>query len=236
MRNEQTDFATVNLADPRQDVHRERMHDPNLNRYRVAEGLLPAETAGLKVLELGGGIAELSRRMTEKGIKVTFVDLSDANLAKAAKLGLETHKLDLNLGLPPFEDSTFDGVVMLEIIEHVVAAEFLLKEIHRVLKPGGFVILSTPNFAFPLNRLRILAGGLSMDEGYHYRFFTVRSLAAMLRAAGLEVETTAHTVPAIGYNIIRNRLLGKPRLHVHVPNPIAPVFAHTLFFKARKGR
>ena len=125
---------------------------------------------------------------------------------------------------------------MLEIIEHVVAAEFLLQEIHRVLKPGGFVILSTPNFAFLLNRLRILAGRLSIDEGYHYRFFTVKSLATMLRAAGLEVVETAHTMPAIGYNIFHNRLLGKPRVHVNIPNPIAPVFAHTLFFKARKVR
>lgn len=236
MKNEQTDFATVNLADPRQDVHRERKHDPNLNRYKVAESLLPAQTKGLKVLELGGGIAELSRRMTEKGIVVTFVDLSDANLAKAAALGLETHKLDLNLGLPDFAEGTFDGVVMLEIIEHVVAAEFLLQEIQRVLKPGGFVILSTPNFAFLLNRLRILAGNLSIDEGYHYRFFTVKSLAKMLRAAGLEVDKTAHTMPAIGYNIFHNRLLGKPRVHVNIPNPIAPVFAHTLFFKAKKVR
>ncbi len=58
----------------------------------------------------------------------------------------------------------------------------------------------------------------------------------MLGAAGLEVVETAHTMPAIGYNIIRNRMLGKPRLHVKVPGPLAPLLSHTLFFKARKVR
>ncbi|MDB5035984.1 MAG: hypothetical protein JWQ98_3225 [Chlorobi bacterium] len=225
----------VNTADPRQDVHKERKHDPNLNRYRVAESLLPPDPRGLRVLELGGGIGELSRRMTAKGIDVTFVDLSEHNILKAREMGLEAHRLDLNQGLPPFGDGMFDGVVMLEIIEHVVAAEALLDEVYRVLKPGGFLILSTPNFAFFLNRFKILLGGLSGDEGYHYRFFTVRSLGRQLRNAGFRLERSAHTMPAFGVNIIRNRILKRPRAHLHVPGLVAPLLAHTLIVKAIKS-
>ena len=62
----------VNILHPRQDVHRERSHDQNLNRYRVAEALLPADPDGLSVLELGGGIGEFSRRMAARGIDVSF--------------------------------------------------------------------------------------------------------------------------------------------------------------------
>jgi 2-polyprenyl-3-methyl-5-hydroxy-6-metoxy-1,4-benzoquinol methylase len=236
MSDENASYTTVNLDDPRQDVHLERKHDPNLHRYKVAEELLPTPSAGLRVLEIGGGIAEFSRRMLSRGIDVTFVDLSDHNLRKAEALGMEAHKIDLNTGLPPFDEGQFDGVVILEVIEHVVAAELLLREINRVLKPGGFLILSTPNFAFFINRFRILAGKLSMDEGYHYRYFTPSSLEKQMAEAGLEVDRHAHTMPAIGINIVRNRVMGKPRLHLHIPRPLASFFAHTLFVRARKVR
>ena len=59
MKNDQpVEASLVNLADPRQDVHKERLHNPNLSRYAVAERLLPRDGKGLAVLELGGGIAE----------------------------------------------------------------------------------------------------------------------------------------------------------------------------------
>jgi methionine biosynthesis protein MetW len=224
----------VNTTDPRQDVHRERTHDPNQHRYGVAERLVPADSDGLSVLELGGGIGELSRRMTARGLDVTFVDLSEHNVRTARSLGLKAHRLDLNDGLPPFAPGEFDGVVMLEVIEHIVAAEELLGEVNRVLKPGGFLILSTPNFAFFRNRLRILIGRLSVDEGYHYRFFTRRTLRDRLDTAGFEIEAEASTAPAMGVNLVRNRLLRRPRLHVAVPPPLVPLLAQTLIVRARK--
>jgi 2-polyprenyl-3-methyl-5-hydroxy-6-metoxy-1,4-benzoquinol methylase len=230
----ETPSPLVNTADPRQDVQRERTLGPDQHRYRVAESLLPAECEGLSVLELGGGTAEMSRRMVERELRVTFVDLNEHNIRKAQALGIESLQLDLNRGLSRFRNEQFDGVLMLEIIEHVVAAENLLSEVSRVLKRSGFLILSTPNFAFFLNRLRILRGQLSADEGYHYRFFTVETLVQRLRHVGFEVEQQAHTAPAFGANFVWSRLMGRPRLHVHVPAAAAPLFAQTLIVRARK--
>ena len=96
------------------------------------------------------------------------------------------------------------------------------------------MILSTPNFAFLYNRFRIARGQLSSDEGYHYRFFTVASLTRQLNAAGLAVDVHAHTTPAIGVNIVRSRILKRPRLHVHMPLRLAPLLGHTLFVRAMK--
>src|SRR5215470_13777602 len=122
------EYVNVNLEDPRQDVHRTREENIGLNRYCVAERLLPPNSGGLKVLEVGGGAAEFSRRLQSLGFLVTFVDLSPSNVKRARSFGLEAHQLDLNSGLPIFRPETFDGIVMLEIIEHVVTAEHLLKE------------------------------------------------------------------------------------------------------------
>jgi SAM-dependent methyltransferase len=232
--NQTPSFTNVNLADPRQDVHRLRPENPGLNRYRVAEALLPAEPRGLEILEVGGGAAEFSRRLQALGILVTFVDLSPTNVERARSFGFEAHQVDLNCGLPPFRDGRFAGVVMLEIIEHVVAAENLLAEVCRVLKPGGFLILSTPNFGYWSNRLGILLGRLSQDEGYHFRFFTPSVLRRRIERAGLTFDRAAHTMPAVGYNFFANRLLGKPRRHVHVLDMLAPVFAHTLIVRCVK--
>src|SRR5262245_34329890 len=227
-------FVNVNLEDPRQDVHRTREEHIELNRYRVAERLLPSNSVGSEVLEVGGGAAEFSRRLQSLGIDVTFVDLSPSNVRRAASFGMKAHQLDLNCGFPIFPSETFDGIVMLEIIEHIVSAENLLKEACRVLKPQGFLILSTPNFAYWCNRLRILFGHLSHDEGYHYRFFTPVVLRQRLEEAGFAIDRTANTTPAIGYNFIANRLLRKPRCHIQVVDSLSPLLAHTLIVKCLK--
>src|SRR5689334_13286986 len=106
---EPTTFDSVNLGDPRQDVHRVRDEQVGLSRHKVAETLLPADPRGLKVLEIGGGAAEFSRRMQALGIQVTFVDLSPNNVKRATSYGMAAHQLDLNCGLPVFQADVFDG-------------------------------------------------------------------------------------------------------------------------------
>lgn len=230
-----TDYVSVNLKDPRQDVHKERKHHPYLFRYSSAEKLLPENASGLKVLEIGGGTGEFSRRMKKKGIEVHFMDLNENSLKKVKEeLDIPVYKADLNNGLPVFDAETFDGVVILEVIEHIVAAELLLEEISRVLKKGGFLILSTPNFAYFQNRLRILLGNLSSDEGYHYRFFTVSSLQKRIEEAGLKVVKQTHSTPFLGMNLIVNKLLKKPRKHIHIPDLFSSFLAQTLMVLAKK--
>lgn len=229
-----TPFSSVNLNDPRQDVHRERVVRPTLNRFRVAERLVKRLQPDDTVLEVGGGAGEFSQRLRQLGFNVTFVDLSPSNVARAKGLGFEAHQLDLNQGLKGLPDSAYSAVIMLEIIEHIVASEALLREANRVLKSDGVLILSTPNFAYWLNRFRILLGNLSHDEGYHFRFFTPSVLRSRIESAGFTIEQTAHTTPALGVNLARRLLGKKDRLHFHVPNFLAPFFAHTLFVCARK--
>ncbi len=187
----------VNLAHHQQDVYGVRQALPELNRYRLAESLLPQNGQRMHVLEIGGGMAEFSQRLAEMGYKVTFTDLNPNSVDHAKRLGFESYHIDFNLGLPGLDESKFDVAIMLEVIEHVVNAEYLLTEARRVLKPGGVLVLSTPNFAWWSNRLRILCGQLSHDEGYHYRFFTRRSLEQKLWTARFSPEMWKFSSPLL---------------------------------------
>jgi hypothetical protein len=51
----------------------------------------------------------------------------------------------------------------------------------------------------------------------------------------MEIERTAYTTPALGYNFIARQLGKTQRKHIHVPDLLAPVFAHTLFVRAQNS-
>jgi SAM-dependent methyltransferase len=102
----------------------------------------------------------------------------------------------------PYEDGSFDIVLYCEIIEHLMHdPSHSLHEIHRVLKPGGHMVLSTPNPFRYTNYLRLLRGENIYPpfSGYgpyarHNREFSIRELRLLLGQCNFEIEEllTAH--------------------------------------------
>lgn len=76
----------------------------------------------------------------------------------------------------PFADATFDTVMLLDVLEHVAEPEVALREVARVLAPGGRLLLTIP-FAYPLH-----------DLPHDYQRFTGPGLSRRLQAAGLATE------------------------------------------------
>jgi 2-polyprenyl-3-methyl-5-hydroxy-6-metoxy-1,4-benzoquinol methylase len=89
----------------------------------------------------------------------------------------------------PYENNFFDVVIAGEIIEHIYDTDFFLEEIYRILKPGGKVLVSTPNIASLGRRLFLLFGinpiiELSpneSDSSGHIRYFTFKTLRRLLQ-------------------------------------------------------
>lgn len=89
----------------------------------------------------------------------------------------------------PYEDDLFDLVVAGEIIEHIYDTDFFLSEIRRILKPGGRLLLSTPNIASLGRRLFLLFGKSPIIEDSpnertssgHIRYFTFQTLNGLLK-------------------------------------------------------
>jgi SAM-dependent methyltransferase len=84
----------------------------------------------------------------------------------------------------PFADGSFDVVTALDVIEHLDDDLGSLKEIHRVLRPGGRVLLFVPAFMF--------LWGVQDDVSNHRRRYRLKSLQKVVRAAGLEVERATY--------------------------------------------
>lgn len=70
----------------------------------------------------------------------------------------------------PYPDQSFDSVVSFQVIEHIQDDQFFLKEIHRVLRPGGVILVTTPNRPMSLSR-----------NPWHVREYTADELASLAR-------------------------------------------------------
>lgn len=105
--------------------------------------------------------------------------------------------IDLDSGDLPFSENSFDVVSMLMVLEHIFNPFHAVREIRRVCKPDGFVIISVPNFASIRHRIRLLFGRLPITsarfsfaedawDGFHLHNFTMTTLIWLLLKEGLE--------------------------------------------------
>jgi 2-polyprenyl-3-methyl-5-hydroxy-6-metoxy-1,4-benzoquinol methylase len=121
------------------------------------------------VLDIGCGLGEFMDMLENKGYKVCGVDMEKNCEKCAAAVNIEVSPL-------PFEDNMFDIVTSLEVIEHLCDAELYLSEIARVLKPGGILIMTTPNYRSWFFRLLYLIGRLDfLLKTPHRTFYDCRA-------------------------------------------------------------
>jgi SAM-dependent methyltransferase len=105
-------------------------------------------------LDIGSGRGELIGMLKEKfGFESKAADYTDELMKRE---GQKVDIVDLNQQGLPYEDASFDVVTATEVIEHLEHDRDVLREIHRVTKPGGLVILTTPNILNLNSRLRFL--------------------------------------------------------------------------------
>ena len=153
--------------------------DPDLMNEHVARYRFAARYAGhARVLDAGCGsgygTAELANAATVVGIDISAEAVAHASRA-FSRPGV--HFIQSACQSLPFADASFDLLVAFEVIEHLEAWWQMLAEAHRVLRPSGMLLVSTPNKAW-YNESRAAAG----PNPYHVREFEYREFKAALEA------------------------------------------------------
>jgi SAM-dependent methyltransferase len=125
---------------------------------KAAELLLPSLTERSTVLVVGAGQGAFEARLMRQGIPQGCLQAADIEPHRYRTSGIECRYADLNEAIPA-PDQHCDAVVALEVIEHLDNPRRLITEAHRVLKPKGVLMLSTPNPSSLVQRARYLATG-----------------------------------------------------------------------------
>lgn len=203
-----------------------------LHRHRF-EAMLGAIDApkGASVLEIGVNPGHFTQLLVGSGYHVTGVDLDPTpRQALWDRLGVKVHQTNLEHSALPFPDASFDWLVFSEVIEHLVYSPIpVLREFRRVLKPGGRLLISTPNELYFKSRMRAIIRmllwqslwtkeefrhqmALEGDARYttHSRTYTMGELAWLVEAAGLRVHKKQYVAPWEQVGLERSRLSSHP--------------------------
>lgn len=208
--------------------------DPTVDRkFEVLTGVIREQLPVTSYLDAGCGDGRYLAALPALGPlpgRVVGVDIADSILGTArratARAGYEPELVRANLEQLPFADAEFDLVVSIQVLEHLLDAAAGVRELARVLQPGGRLVLSTDNRRMWITKTlnaprwavaRLLGRRARNPFAFPHADFTPNELVRLLTDAGLEVEST---------RTFRFSLLGAPtwvvrdlnRLDRHLPD------------------
>ncbi len=150
-----------------------------------------------RILDVGCGTGANLEMLSGFG-EAEGVDVSPDALAFCRERGLENVRQGAAEKLP-YEDASFDLVTALDVVEHLDDDTAGLREMHRVLRPGGRAMLFVPAFMF--------LWGVQDDISHHRRRYTLAGLQRAVREAGFEVERATYANLSFFGPILLGRML-----------------------------
>jgi len=180
----------------------EETHWWYVGRRRIIESLVQRicsriKTADAQILDVGCGTGANLKMLARYG-HAEGVDIAEQAVAFCRERGLDGVKLGAIEQLP-YDDESFDIVTALDVIEHLDDDVAGLREIHRVLRPGGYVLVFVPAFMF--------LWGVQDDVSNHRRRYTMRGLLEAMKKAGFSVEWSSYSNISFFFPVLAVRTL-----------------------------
>lgn len=157
-----------------------------------------------KLLDLGSSVGYLLYLARRDGFDVQGVELNPDTAAIAQANGLPVFVGPLeNATFPP---ATFDAVHLGDVIEHVTDPEHVLRQVHRLVKPQGVILVVTPNHdaLFARATYWLTRWGIPWSHPtppFHLNQFSVASLTKLLHRSGFKVIEERFTACSLGYEL-----------------------------------
>ncbi len=161
------------------------IHQRLLKAYYVAQEMVEGA-----LLEIGCGEGRGVELLAPKVNSYTAVDKIEEVVSQLSAKYTNAKFIKANIPPLPFKDNSFDSVVSFQVIEHIKEDVTYLKEIYRILKPGGKALISTPNIKMTLSR-----------NPWHIREYTADELKKLCAAIfdGVEMKGIAGNEKVMGY-------------------------------------
>lgn len=176
-----------------------------LQRRRSAQIHAANDKRPGSVLDIGCGRGLLLAQLRKLGWTVTGIELSE----RAAHFARTVMQLDVRVGDVGdlhFEEEAFDAVVLWHVLEHVDDPASLLREVRRLVRPGGLVLIAVPNFGSIESRLS-KGNWFHLDVPRHVTHFTPETLVNMLKAEQFKSERITFFSPEYDYfSVIQSAL------------------------------
>jgi len=183
---------------------------------RVDANALARTPAHLAELSIGDGQLSRALGATFPNLRIDCVDISPTRLEQSRRMAMEVStdlvermrflELNLDTQFDRLERSNYDSIVAIDVLEHVFDPFGFVRHCYELLRPEGTLFLRVPNLAYFRRRLAILRGELPVTsswfetpgsyqswknrhgwDGGHLHFFTIDSLAWLLKDAGFQI-------------------------------------------------
>jgi 2-polyprenyl-3-methyl-5-hydroxy-6-metoxy-1,4-benzoquinol methylase len=167
---------------------------------------LPAPSTGARLLEIGSGSGAMLDKMRKRGWSVAGIEFDPACVAKARAQELTCYGRDVReLALPA---QSFDAIYMGHVIEHLRDPGNLLVECHRLLAPGGELVIVTPN-AGGWGHRRYGRFWRGLETPRHLQIFTPASLRQLIEHSGFEIAGLRTTNRSAWYALGMSAVMSK---------------------------
>jgi len=162
------------------------------NPYVAHAKLINFVGADKKVLEVGCATGSISRVLKRNRCSVIGIEIDPKSAEHARKYCDDVIVGDVESVELPYKDGFFDVIMFGDVLEHTINPLMVLKRLKRYLRDDGYIVVSIPNVANYVIRLKLLLGKFEYQEGgildrSHLQFFTLRTAKRLITDAGFRI-------------------------------------------------